>query len=61
MTSGGTGYTFGKISVDAITGIGTGTSGQVDVIIPPPNGHGYDPIVELGAFRCMINAKLVIC
>ena len=35
VTSGGTGYTFGKISVDAITGIGTGTGGQVDVIIPP--------------------------
>merc|ERR1711991_1133536 len=47
VTSGGTGYTFGKISVDAITGIGTGTNAEVDVIIPPPNGHGFDPIVEL--------------
>ena len=34
VTSGGAGYTFGKIGVDNITGIGTGTSGQVDVIIP---------------------------
>ena len=42
----------------AITGIGTGTGGQVDVIIPPPGGHGYDSVVELGAFRVMINAKL---
>ena len=58
VTSGGTGYTFGKISVDSITGIGTGTGGQVDVIIPPPNGHGADAVVELGAFRVMINAKL---
>ena len=58
VTSGGTGYTFGKISVDNITGIGTGTGGQVDVIIPPPGGHGKDSVVELGAFRTMINAKL---
>ena len=58
VTSGGTGYTFGKISVDSITGIGTGTGGQVDVIIPPPGGHGSDSVVELGAFRVMINAKL---
>ena len=58
VTSGGTGYTFGKINIDNITGIGTGTSGQVDVIIPPPSGHGSDPVVELGAFRVMINAKL---
>ena len=58
VTSGGTGYSFGKISVDSITGIGTGASAAVDVIIPPPNGHGFDSVVELGAFRVMINAKL---
>ena len=57
VTSGGTGPAFGKISVDSITGIGTGTGGQVDVIIPHP-GHGADSVVELGAFRVMINAKL---
>ena len=44
--------------MDNITGIGTGTGGQVDVIIPPPGGHGKDSVVELGAFRTMINAKL---
>jgi hypothetical protein len=58
VTSGGTGYTFGQISISAITGVGTGTGGEVDVIIPPPNGHGYDSGVELGGFRVMINAKL---
>ena len=31
VTSGGTGYTFGKVSVDNITGDGTGNGGQVDV------------------------------
>ena len=58
VTSGGTGYTFGKVNVENITGIGTGTGGQVDVIIPPPGGHGSDPVIEMGAFRVMINAKL---
>ena len=58
VTSGGTGYTFGQISIGNIQGIGTGTAGEVDVIIPPPNGHGFDPTIELGAFRVMINAKL---
>tara|TARA_B100000131_G_scaffold63384_1_gene59726 strand:+ start:883 stop:2415 length:1533 start_codon:yes stop_codon:yes gene_type:complete len=58
VTSGGTGYTFGKISVDTITGIGTGTNAEVDVIIPPPGGHGYDPVIEMGGYRAMINAKL---
>lgn len=58
VTSGGTGYTFGKISVGNISGIGTGTAGQIDVIIPPPGGHGADSIMELGAYRVMLNAKL---
>ena len=58
VTSGGTGYTFGQISIGNIQGIGTGTAGEVDVIIPPPNGHGAEPTIELGAFRVMINAKL---
>lgn len=34
VTSGGTGYTFGKIVVDDINGIGTGSGGSIDVIIP---------------------------
>ena len=58
VTSGGTGYTFGKITIDNITGIGTGTGGQVDVILPPPGGHGAEAVTEIGAFRVMINAKL---
>lgn len=58
VTSGGTNYTFGKLNIDTITGIGTGTGAIVDVVIPPPNGHGYDPVIELGGYRVMINAKL---
>ena len=58
VTSGGTGYSFGKVTVDAVSGIGTGTGGQIDVIMPPPGGHGKDPVIEMGAYRVMINAKL---
>jgi hypothetical protein len=58
VTSGGTGYSFGKISVDTISGIGTGAAAQIDVSMPPPGGHGFDSIIELGAYRVMINAKL---
>ena len=47
VTSGGTGYTFGKISVDSITGIGTGAGGQVDVIISSPGGHGKMLLLKL--------------
>ena len=32
--------------------------GQIDIISPPPGGHGFDPIFELGAYRVMVNAKL---
>lgn len=58
VTSGGFGYTFGKIVVESIEGIGAGSGGQVDVIIPPTNGHGYDPKTEFGAYRVMVNSKL---
>lgn len=58
VTSGGIGYTFGKIIVDAINGIGTGSGATIDVIIPPQGGHGANPLFELGAFRVMVNAKL---
>jgi len=41
VTSGGIGYTFGRINVESINGIGTGTGGVVDIIIPPQGGHGF--------------------
>ena len=59
VTSGGSGYTFGKIVIDEINGIGagTGTGAAIDVIIPPDTGHGSDPTKELGGYRVMINTK----
>ena len=52
VTSGGSGYTFGKVIIDEVNGIGagTGTGGSVEVIIPPVTGHGADPATEFGWF-----------
>lgn len=59
ITSGGSNYTFAKIIITEIVGIGDGVGGMIDVIIPPINGHGSNPIIELGGFRIMINSKFV--
>jgi len=59
VTSGGSGYTFGKVVIDEVNGIGagTGTGAAIDVIIPPDTGHGSSPAKELGGYRVMINTK----
>lgn len=57
VLNGGSDYSFGQIDIDAITGIGSGTGAQVNVIIPPNGGHGRDTLTELGAFRILINTK----
>ena len=59
VTSGGANYSFGKVIIDEINGIGagTGSGGAIDVIIPPKGGHGSNPAIELGGFRVMINTK----
>jgi hypothetical protein len=59
VTSGGSGYTFGKVIIDEVNGIGagTGTGGSVEVVIAPVEGHGAVPATELGGFRVMINTK----
>ena len=59
VTSGGSGYSFGQIIIDEINGIGggTGSGGNIDVIVPPKGGHGTNPSVELGGYRVMINTK----
>jgi len=59
VTSGGSGYTFGKVIIDEVNGIGagTGTGGSIEVIISPTGGHGYQPSTEMGGYRVMINTK----
>ena len=59
VTSGGSNYSFGKIVVDEINGIGagTGSGALLEVVIPPRGGHGSDSSFELGGYRVMINTK----
>jgi hypothetical protein len=58
VSQGGSGYTFG--TVDLISGaVPTGSSPPLfDVIIPPPNGHGYDIYKELGATNVLIYSRI---
>ena len=63
ITTAGTGYTYAYITnADIIAGTnagGAGSGANLNVIIPPKNGHGYNALKELGAFYVMINKSLV--
>jgi len=57
VSSGGSGYTYGTIGLEA-GGVPTGTTTPTfNVIIPPPGGHGYDIYRELGAFNVLTYAR----
>ena len=60
VTTPGTGYTFGTISNAQIVAAGaTSLSGaEVDVIIEPKGGHGFNAVEELGGFYVMMNTSL---
>lgn len=60
VTTAGSEYTFGFINVNSteIAGIGGGANASLEVIIPPPGGHGFDVYKELGAKRAMVNVRL---
>jgi hypothetical protein len=60
ITNGGSDYTFAQVNVNPneVSGIGSGTSAQLEVILPPPGGHGANAYKELGAKRVMVNVKL---
>jgi len=63
VTTAGTGYTYAYIrSADVIAATGAGGAGSacnLNVIIPPKGGHGYDALKELGGFYVMMNKSLV--
>jgi len=63
VTTAGTGYTFAYIrSADIIAATNAGGAGSgcnLNVIIPPKGGHGFDALTELGAFYVMMNKSLV--
>lgn len=60
VTSAGTGYTFGTISNAQIVSAGATNlvGAELDVIIPPKGGHGFNAVQELGAFFVMTNVSL---
>ena len=61
ITTAGTGYTYGYIrNADILSqGGGTGSGGELDVIIGPKGGHGKNAIKELGGFFVMLNVNFV--
>jgi hypothetical protein len=60
VTSAGTGYTIGYIrNADIVTAGATGLSGaEIDCIIEPKGGHGFNAVSELGGFFVMLNVSL---
>ena len=63
ITTAGTGYTYAYITnadiIAATNAGGAGSGANINVIIPPKGGHGYDALKELGAFYVMMNKSLV--
>ena len=60
VTSPGTGYTFGTVSNAQIVAAGATSlvGAELDVIIEPKGGHGFNGIEELGGFYVMLNTSL---
>ena len=60
MTNVGSGYTFGTISNAEIVSAGATnlTGAELDVIISPKGGHGFNAVEELGGFFVMLNVNL---
>tara|TARA_R100001463_G_scaffold127046_1_gene184987 strand:+ start:339 stop:1799 length:1461 start_codon:yes stop_codon:yes gene_type:complete len=54
-----TGYTFANVRVADINAAGGGalTGAELDCIIEPKGGHGFDPFEELGAFFVILNTS----
>ena len=60
VTTAGTGYTIAYVrNADIVSAGATGLTGsEIDVIIPPKDGHGFNAVKELGGFFVMINVSL---
>ena len=59
VTNVGSGYTFAYIrNADIVAAGATGlTSSELDVIIEPKGGHGFNAVKELGGFYVMLNTS----
>ena len=60
VTAAGTGYTFATIRVADINTAGGGAlvDAELDCIIEPKGGHGFNAIKEMGGFFVMVNVNL---
>jgi hypothetical protein len=54
ITNPGSGYTYATAVIQG----GGGSAAAAKVIIPPQNGHGYNPVEELGGYYVMMNVRL---
>ena len=59
VTAAGTGYSYANIRVSDINVAGGGSlsGAELDCIIEPKGGHGFDPFEELGAFFVILNTS----
>jgi uncharacterized protein with FMN-binding domain len=59
VTNAGSGYTFGYIrNADIVSAGATGLTGaELDCIIEPKGGHGFNAVKELGGFYVMLNTN----
>ena len=59
VTAAGTGYSYANIRVADINVAGGGSlsGAELDWIIEPKGGHGFDPFEELGAFFVILNTS----
>src|SRR5210317_501150 len=59
VTTAGQGYTFGYITLSDINTAGGGSlsGAELDVIIEPKGGHGFNAVKELGGFYIMLNTN----
>ena len=66
ITTAGSGYTYAYVANEDIPGYdnanqpadGTNASANIEFIIQPKNGHGADPIEELGGNYVILNSRL---
>jgi hypothetical protein len=65
VTTAGSGYTYAYLNDDDLIGSareqasdGTASTANIEFIIMPKNGHGSDPIEELGGNYVILNSRL---
>jgi hypothetical protein len=56
ILNGGFGYSTANLIIND-TGV-TGANAEFEIVYPPQNGHGSDPVFELGASHVMISVEL---